>query len=234
MTQLLMTTSIDSARQRDRLDVALEELDVGRAGLGRVALGEREHLVGHVEAERAAGRADALRGEQDVDPAAGAEVEDALALVQVGDGDRVAAAEAREDGRVGQLRLLERGVEAGADRLGLAGAAAAGGRLDCRRGVPGADFFVDGLGRSWCLRQQVGGVRRRARAMRSRRDGRQQARTRAAKRARWSRAIWRSRSAGRGDVLRERVQVAPPAGVFETVDVGHLAFVLRCVNILSP
>ena len=91
-------------RQRDRLDVALEELDVGGAGLGGVALGEREHLVGHVEAEGAAGRADPLRRQQDVDPAARAEVEDPLALVEVGDGGRVAAAEGRQDGRVRAAR----------------------------------------------------------------------------------------------------------------------------------
>ena len=50
-------------RQRDRLDVALQELHVRRARLGGVALGEREHLVGHVETEGPACRADALRGE---------------------------------------------------------------------------------------------------------------------------------------------------------------------------
>ena len=55
-TQLLMTTSIEFGGQRDGLDVALEELDIGRAGLGDVALGEGEHLVGHVEAEGATGR----------------------------------------------------------------------------------------------------------------------------------------------------------------------------------
>ena len=63
-------------------------------------------------------------------PAAGPEVEDALALVQLGDRGRVAAAEPGEDRGVGQLRLLERRVEAGADRLRLAGATTAGLRLE--------------------------------------------------------------------------------------------------------
>ena len=59
-------------RQRERLDVALEELDVRGAGLGGVRLGQRQHLVGHVEAEGAAGRPDPLGREQDVDATAGA------------------------------------------------------------------------------------------------------------------------------------------------------------------
>ena len=97
--------------QRDGLDVALQELDVRRAGLGGVVLGEREHLVGHVEAERAAGRADPLGRQQDVDPAARPEVEHALAGMEVGDRGRVAAAERREDRGVRQLVALERGVQ---------------------------------------------------------------------------------------------------------------------------
>ena len=87
--------------------MALEELDVGGAGLGGVALREGQHLVGHVEAERPTGRADALRGEQDIDATAGPEVEHALALVQVGDGRRVATAERREHGGIRQLVALE-------------------------------------------------------------------------------------------------------------------------------
>ena len=72
-------------RHRDGLDVALQEFDVRGAGFSRVARGQREHLVRHVEPERPTGGSDSLRREEDVDPAAGAEVEDALALVQFGD-----------------------------------------------------------------------------------------------------------------------------------------------------
>jgi hypothetical protein len=57
------------------------ELDVLDTGLLRVLAGESKHLVGHVQAVCFAGRADATCGEQYVDPAAGAEVEDRLALV---------------------------------------------------------------------------------------------------------------------------------------------------------
>ena len=114
----------------------LQELDVRGSGLGRVALGEGEHLVGHVEAEGATGRPHPLSGEQDVDPAARAEVEHPLAFVQLGDRDRVAAAQRGEDGRVGELGALEGGVQLSARRLGgripaataASGAIAAAGR----------------------------------------------------------------------------------------------------------
>ena len=146
MTQLLMTTSTDSAGSGMSSMWPAHELDVRGAGLGGVALGEGEHLVGHVEADRAAGRTDPLGRQQHVDAAARAEVEDALAFVELRDGDRVAAAERGEDGRIGQLVALERGVELAADLSGVAGAAAAVAGLDGRGGVAGADLFVDRLG----------------------------------------------------------------------------------------
>ena len=80
-----------------------------------VGAGELEHLVGHVEAVGLARRADAPGGEQHVDAAAGAEVEHGLALVQLGDRGRVAAAERGERRRVGQLVAVAVGVEAGAE-----------------------------------------------------------------------------------------------------------------------
>ena len=101
--------------ERDVLDEPLQEVDVRRAGLARVALRELEHLVGHVEAVDGSGRADSRGGEEDVDAAAGAEVEDGLALVEVGDRDGVAAAEAREDGLLGELGAVVGRVEPAAD-----------------------------------------------------------------------------------------------------------------------
>ena len=97
--------------ERDRLDPALAELDVGRAGLGRVATRQLEHLVGHVQAVGEPGRSDARRGQQDVDAAAGPEVQDDLAGPQLGDGGRVAAAQAGEDGRIRQRGAVGRAVE---------------------------------------------------------------------------------------------------------------------------
>ena len=93
MTQLEMITSTVSSASGIVLDRALDELDVLDLGLALVGAGQLEHLVGHVEAVGLAGRADAPRRQQDVDPAPGAEVEDRLALVQVRDRGRVAASE---------------------------------------------------------------------------------------------------------------------------------------------
>ena len=58
--------------------MALEPVDVLDAGLDLVGAREVEHLVGHVEPVGSAGRGDAAGGEQDVDTAAGAEIEDGL------------------------------------------------------------------------------------------------------------------------------------------------------------
>src|SRR5581483_924753 len=85
---------VDGARrERDLLDHAAEEMDVTYARLTCVLLRQREHLVGHVEPVHRPGRTDALRGENDVDPAAGAEVEDRLALAELRDRSWIAAAE---------------------------------------------------------------------------------------------------------------------------------------------
>ena len=90
---------------------------------------------------------DALRRQQDVDAAAGAQVEHALAFAELRDRRRVAAAERREDGGLRQLRLLERGVQPGADRLRVAAATRAALGAGRGRGVAGADLLVDRLGR---------------------------------------------------------------------------------------
>ena len=140
MTQLLMTTSTESAGSGIASIVALEELDVRGAGLGRVPLGEREHLVGHVEADGAAGRPDALRRQEHVDAAARTEVEDALAFVELGDRDRVAAAERGEDGglRASSARSSG-GVQLGAEVVsGSPEQQLPAHRLDRGRGIAGA------------------------------------------------------------------------------------------------
>ena len=81
--------------QGNVFDFALEEFDVFDAGFALVLAGQREHLIGHVEAVGFAGGADAAGGEQDVDAAAGAEVEDRFAGVQFGQGGGVAAVRGR-------------------------------------------------------------------------------------------------------------------------------------------
>ena len=71
--------------QGNRLDRALQELHVGRPGLPLVLPRERQHLVGHVETVGLARGTDTARREQDVDAAAGPEVEDALLREEIGD-----------------------------------------------------------------------------------------------------------------------------------------------------
>ncbi len=137
---------VDRVRgQRDGLDRALEELDVGGSSLLLVGQGQRQHLLGHVQAVGLAGGADAAGGEEDVDAAAGAEVQDALSFMEVGDGGGVAAAERGGDGLGGQSVALVGGIEGGAevvvdlDGLGPATGGAAFADLDGGRGIALAD-----------------------------------------------------------------------------------------------
>jgi hypothetical protein len=113
------------------------ELDVLDPGLLGVLACEGEHLVGHVEAVRPARRTDAPGGEQHVDAAARSEVEHRLALVQFGDGRRIAAAERGEGRGVGQLLAVAERVERGAEDLAapverLARGAASGAGIAAR------------------------------------------------------------------------------------------------------
>src|SRR5829696_3183448 len=102
-----------------RLDRALDELDILHTGLGLVSPRQLEHLVGHVQAVGLAGGADAAGREQHVDATPGPEVENRLALMQIGDCGRVAAAERSQVGRVGQRLTIGVVVETGAERLAL-------------------------------------------------------------------------------------------------------------------
>ena len=113
----------------DLLDVALEELDVGRAGLGGVAARQGEHLLGHVQPVRLARGAYPPGRQQHVDAAAGAKVQHDLALAQLGDRGGVAAAEACQHGGIGQRAALVGGVQlATAAELVLVDARGATGR----------------------------------------------------------------------------------------------------------
>ena len=135
------------SRQRDRLDLALEELDVGRAGFGRVAPSQGQHLVGHVQAERSTGRPDPAGGQEHVDPAAGAKVQDPVARAQVGHRRGIAATERGQHGRVRQPVALELAVQLGADPgFVVAASRAVGQDLDGGLRVALPDGFVDLLG----------------------------------------------------------------------------------------
>ena len=122
MTQFEMTTSTDSAGSGICSITPLRKCDVRDARLAGVLLGEREHLVGHVDAVGDARRPDALRREDHVDPSTGTEVEHGLALAQLRDGGRVAATERCEHRGLGELAALVGGVQRLAEvrRLGVA------------------------------------------------------------------------------------------------------------------
>ena len=128
----------------------LNELGVGSAGLGGVVPGEVQHLLGHVQAVGLPGWADPAGGQQHVDAAAGAQVEDRLAGLEAGDGDRVTAAQAGRYRVLGDLALLGRVVQlaAGSGLLfapaGLsAGRGPAAGDGVGGLGVPGAYLLAD-------------------------------------------------------------------------------------------
>ena len=156
ITQFEIATSTDSAGSGIDLDHALEEDRVPDPRLGGVPLRQREHLVGHIEPVGASGRADALGGEDHVDPAARAEVEHGLALAEVRDRGRIAAAQARERGGLWELAplvgLVQRLAEARSAVVGAAGAAPATGAGltardgDGRLGVAAAHFLSQLVG----------------------------------------------------------------------------------------
>ena len=93
-TQLLITQSAEASGERQAVDGGQMELDVGVAagcGVGASAL---NHLGRHVDADGAAGGADLLRGQKDVEAAAGAEIDDDFAGLEVRGRGGIAAGEA--------------------------------------------------------------------------------------------------------------------------------------------
>ena len=107
------------------------------ARLPLVLARQREHLVGHVEPVRLAGRADAPRRQQHVDAAAGAEIEHGLARLQLGERRRIAAAERRDHGFDRQRADLLGAVQIRRDRVAAARAAATARILVALADAPG-------------------------------------------------------------------------------------------------
>src|SRR5437879_1813938 len=52
--------------QRDALDLTLEELDVGDAGLPLILVGEGEHFVGHIQTVGFTARRNAAGGQENI------------------------------------------------------------------------------------------------------------------------------------------------------------------------
>ncbi|MEA2188500.1 MAG: hypothetical protein QOK16_3511 [Solirubrobacteraceae bacterium] len=121
-------------RERQRLAVALDELGVSIPGGGSVGACQRQHLVGHVQADRAAAGCDPARADEDIGSGARAEIEDDVAVAQVGDGGRHAAAKRRRDRSLGARRRgLDVVVQGAAEDLVAAGVRRARGRRAARR-----------------------------------------------------------------------------------------------------
>ena len=137
-------------RQRDGLDVSLEEFDVRRARFRFVLHRERQHFVRHVQAICFAARPDASRRQQHVDATARAEVQHRFAFTQLGERRRVAAAERRKKGfgwEAGRLASLVEIRGDGIPALGSAATAAArrGAAARDRRCLPPTrDLLSDG------------------------------------------------------------------------------------------
>lgn len=76
----------------------LTELDVGQVGLRRVGSCRGEHLRGHVDADDVARRADQSGGDERVGPRTGTAIDDALAVFQGSQSERIAGPRHRNDG----------------------------------------------------------------------------------------------------------------------------------------
>src|SRR5262249_8472815 len=85
-------------RQRDVLDVAVQEAGVGDPGCGGVGAGEGEHVGAGVQAVGGAAGSDPAGRQQHVQAAAGAEGQDGPARGEAGGGERGAGAQAGAQG----------------------------------------------------------------------------------------------------------------------------------------
>ncbi len=96
ITQFEITTSIESAGKRNLLDYAPEQMHIRGAGLDKVAPGEREHLIDHVQAIDHPIDADPLRGKDQIDPATRPQIEHGLTLTQFRHRRRIATTKRRK------------------------------------------------------------------------------------------------------------------------------------------
>ena len=97
--------------ERQLLDLALDELDIGRLQLGCSHACLRQHLRRHVDAGDVALLTDHLRGNERVGPRPAAEIEHALAACEPAERERIRNARERLDGVLRNVRELGRIVE---------------------------------------------------------------------------------------------------------------------------
>ena len=103
--------------QRDVLDFAFQELDIGDARLLLVFARQRQHVVRHVQTVGFAGWADALCREQHIDAAAGAKIENSFSGPKIDQRGRIAAPERGLDRFLRNDPRLIGAVEIGGDRI---------------------------------------------------------------------------------------------------------------------
>ena len=99
------------------LDLPFQKFDVVGSGLALVLVREGEHFIRHIQAVRLARRPNALGGKQDVDPAAGAQIEHNLSRIYFGQGRRISATERSFERFSGNLLHLRGVVKIGSDRI---------------------------------------------------------------------------------------------------------------------
>src|SRR5205807_3811606 len=88
--------------ERNIFDGSFEEFYVFGAGFFLIFAGQREHFVRHVKPISFTGGPDSLGGKDDVNAAAGAEIENGLARLQFHEGGRIAAPQGGGHGLLGQ------------------------------------------------------------------------------------------------------------------------------------
>jgi hypothetical protein len=103
------------ARQRNFLDSSTQEFDVGNSRFGSIITRKLQHVIGHVETVRFPGWSNTTRREDDVDAAAGSEIENDFSGIESGERCWIPAAERCEYCRVGEKVGLAFDVEIGRD-----------------------------------------------------------------------------------------------------------------------
>lgn len=113
-----------SVGKRNVFDGAFQKRGVLNARACAVGLGDRKHLVGHVDSERASRCPDRTRRDQDFDARTAAEVEHRLARLELREFDRTATAETE---RTVEIELGGPGWQDSAAAVGVAAAGILGG-----------------------------------------------------------------------------------------------------------
>ena len=103
ITQFEMITSTELSGRGICSISPLQELDILRARFALVLIGQRQHLVGHIETVSLAGGPDPLCRKQNIDAAARAEIKDHFSGIQLRQCSRIPAPQRSEHGLFREL-----------------------------------------------------------------------------------------------------------------------------------